>query len=140
MDVKAIEKKLIDIVQIKNELNVLDYNDEAYDTMEDELHQHEDDFLEAYGKDLEQIFSHIHAEYCPKTDLLSPISYIADEYRQVGENELGPTFDVSHDQGVFVETKSYEHKPTKLVLLPNPLRVVLNIDAHTREEVWSSEI
>lgn len=137
MDVTAIEKELIKIVQIKNTLNRLGYDDEAYDEMEDELHHREDHFIEAHGKDLEAVLQKIHQQYCPDTELLSPISYIAHEYRQVGENDLGPTFDVGHDQGVFVEVDRFKNKPTKLVILPNPLRIVLNIDPHAREEVWS---
>ncbi|MDW7692294.1 hypothetical protein R9C00_13860 [Flammeovirgaceae bacterium SG7u.111] len=137
MKAESIDKGLIAIIEKKNFLNQLGYDDETYDQVEDELHDLEDEFVEDYGYELEKVLKEVHDEFCPDTDLLSPLSYIAQEYRHVGQNEIGPTFDVSHDQGVFVEVDNYEQKPTKLVILPNPLRIILNIDQSTRRKLWS---
>ena len=49
MDIKALDRELAALVEMKNKLSVLDYSDENYDTIEEELHDLEDDFLENYG-------------------------------------------------------------------------------------------
>ncbi|WP_020527373.1 hypothetical protein [Flexithrix dorotheae] len=137
MKTREIDKGLIEIIEIKNQLNGIVYHDQKYDEIEDHLHEIEDNFLEKHGFELERILKKVHVAICPDVDLLSPLSYIAHEYKKVGENETGPIYDIKHDQGVYVEVDSYQKKPTKLVIVPNPLRVILNIDGHTREEVWS---
>ncbi|MEH0156049.1 hypothetical protein V6R21_18015 [Limibacter armeniacum] len=139
MNTEAIEKALIEIIKKRSELNQLSYEDEKYDETEDALHDLEDDFVDDHGDTLEDILSDVHDDLCPDIDVLSPLSYIAQQYVQTGENAMGPEYDVTFDQGVFVEVDDYLGKPTKLVIIPNPLRIILNIDRQNRELVWSKE-
>lgn len=132
MNTEAIDKAIIEIIQKRAELNKLSYEDEKYDDVEDSLHDLEDDFVGEHGDALEDILMDIHDEICPDMDVLSPLSYIAQEYIVKGDK-----YDVDNSQGVFVEIDDLLGKPTKLVLIPNPLRVILNIDSKTRKTVWS---
>ncbi|MEN7549722.1 hypothetical protein AAG747_17495 [Rapidithrix thailandica] len=134
-----VDRAMIEIIEKKNKLNALDYNDEQYDRLEDELHKIEDEFLAKYGSELEEVIADIHDEYCPDIDVLSPLSYIAREYNKVGENEIGSIYDVKANQGVTVDLDDFPDNETKLALIPNPMRVVLNIDNQQQEEIWSKE-
>lgn len=139
MITKELEKALISICDKRNELGKLTYSDPEYDNLEDELHDLEDDFLEDFGPQMEEILADVHDEYAPDIDVMSPLSYIAKTYKVTGKNELGNQFEVTNDQGVFVEVDDFLGKPTKLVVIPNPFRIILNIDKNTREVVYKSE-
>jgi hypothetical protein len=45
-------------------------------------------------------------------------------------------FSVSADEGVIVDVDNYSDKLTRLVLVPNPSRILLQIDSSHSEEVW----
>ncbi|MBB3698768.1 hypothetical protein KMW28_09715 [Flammeovirga yaeyamensis] len=138
MDTTAIDKALIAIVEKRQQLNALTYEDESYDDIEDELHDLEDDFIDEHGETLEDIIGDVHEEYKVDTEVLSPLSYIAQEYVETGANDLGKQFDCNHAQGVPVEVDELENKPTRLVIIPNPLRIILNVDAKNRKIVWQN--
>ena len=134
-----LEKALIGICDQRNELSKSSYSDPKYDDLEDQLHDMEDDFLEEYGPQLEEILMDVHDEYAPDIDVLSPLSYIAKNYQVTGSNDLGNEYEVTNDQGVFVEIDDYLGKPTKFVIVPNPFRIILNIDRNNREVIWKKE-
>ena len=67
------------------------------------------------------------------SDVLLPIAYLAHHYR-ISETGV----DASNDQGVFVEVEDYPGKLAKLVLVPSPTRIVLNIGADMKKEVWKA--
>jgi hypothetical protein len=75
----------------------------------------------------------VHDELCPDNDVQKPSDYFAKQYITKGNKYF-----VDDKQGVLVHMDDYPHQETKLVLLPNPLRVELNIDEFNKEEVWSS--
>lgn len=133
MDIAKLDTDLRVLAEKKSALTDLDYNNERYDEIEEELHQLEDHFQAEYGSYLEEALSAVHDEYCPDTEVLLPIAYLADHYEI---SEMG--VEVNHDQGVYVEVDDYPGKPTKLVLVPSPTRILLNIDANTKEEVWKA--
>ena len=133
MDLEMLDAELRVLAEKKTALSKLNYNNEDYDKIEEELHQLEDHFQAAYGDYLEEVFSTVHEEYCPDSEVLLPIAYLADHY-EISESEV----QVAHDQGVFVEVDDYPGRPTKLVLIPSPTRIVLHIDADTKEEVWKA--
>ncbi|AZQ61897.1 hypothetical protein EI427_06485 [Flammeovirga pectinis] len=139
MDTTAIDKALISIIEKRIQLNGLTYEDESYDDIEDELHELEDDFIDEHGEALEDIIGDVHEEFSVDTDVLSPLSYIAQEYVKIGDNELGAQFDANHAQGVPVEVDDLEKKPTRLVIIPNPLRIILNLDSKNRKIVWQQK-
>jgi hypothetical protein len=135
MDVKALDKALQEIIKNRLELLKLDYNDPQYDDLEEKLHDLEDSFQEEFGDELESALQEVHDEYCPDSDVLVPIAYIAKQYIVSGKNE----FSVANSEGVFVEMDDYPGKDTRLVILPNPVRIVLNIGNDVQKVVWSAK-
>ncbi|MDH5603126.1 MAG: hypothetical protein OEY51_04285 [Cyclobacteriaceae bacterium] len=133
-DIKKLEKDLTELVNLRNKLNGLDYNHPEYDDIEESLHDKEDDFLESHGEFLEDILHNVHDEYCPDNDVLLPIAYLAKQYIVTGDGQ----YEVPYNAGVFVDADDYPGKNTRLVLIPNPVRLILNIDKNTRVTVWSS--
>ncbi len=135
MDLKALDKALQDIVKRRMELQKLDYNNPKYDDLEEELHDLEDAFQENHGAYMEEVLQSIHDEHCPDTDVLYPIAYIGKVYQLTDKKE----FSVSGTEGVYVEVDKYPGKETKLVIVPNPVRVLLNIGNDNQQVVWTSK-
>jgi len=135
MDVKALDKALQEIAQRRNDLKKIDYNNPKYDDLEEELHDLEDSLQVKYGEYLEEVLQDVHDKYCPDTDVLYPIAYLAKTYDVNDKNE----FSVAPTEGVFVEVDSIPGKDTKLVIVPNPTRVVLNIGKDKQQIVWTAK-
>lgn len=135
MDVKALDKALVEIIKNRQELASIDYNNPKYDDLEEKLHDLEDDFMEGFGEELERALQDIHDEYCPDSEVLVPIAYIAKKYDVSDKNE----YSVAMNEGVFVEMDDYPGKDTKLVILPNPPRIALNISNEKQEVVWTAK-
>lgn len=135
MDVKAIDQALQEIIKSRLALATLDYSDTKYDDLEEELHELEDTFQDSYGDELETALQEVHDEFCPDTDVLVPIAYIAKSYIVTGKNE----FSVAPTEGVFVEMDDYPGKETKLVIVPNPVRIILNIGNDKQQVVWTAK-
>lgn len=134
MDIKALDKALQEIVTRRNELQKIDYNNPKYDDLEEELHDLEDDFQDKFGDYLETVLQEVHDHHCPDTEVLFPIAYLAKSYIVTDKNE----FSVATTEGVFVEVDEYPGKETKLVILPNPPRVILNIGKE-QKTVWTAK-
>ena len=134
MDVTAIDKALQEIIKTRLELSKLDYSNPKYDDIEEKLHDLEDAFQEEYGDELESVIQDIHDEYCPDTDVLVPVSYIAKVYTVDSKGE----YSVAPSEGVFVEMDDYPDQNTKIVILPNPVRVVLSI-GEKQQVVWTAK-
>lgn len=140
MDIKALDKDLTQLVEKKNELVGLKYNDPRYDQLEEELHDLEDDFTSEYGEYLEDALHAVHDDIAPDNDVLLPIAYLADKYVKVGERPDGsPVWDTDMKQGVLVDVDDYPGKPARLVLIPNPSRLVLMVSGVGKEEVWRAK-
>src|SRR5712671_2473056 len=135
MDLKALDKALQEIAIRRMELQKIDYNNPKYDVLEEELHDLEDSFHEKYGDYMEEALQKVHDVYCPDTDVLYPIAYIAKTYQINDKNE----YSVSTSEGVFVEVDKFPGKDTKLVLVPNPPRVFLNIGKDKQQLVWTAK-
>lgn len=137
MDIQALDKALTALVEKKNELAGLNYNDPRYDEAEEQLHDMEDDFQKKYGEYLEDALHVVHDDICPDNDVLLPIAYLADKYVKVGEKPDGSTlWDTDMKQGVLVDVDDYPGKPARLVLVPNPTRLMLAVSGVGKEEVW----
>ncbi|HMI68010.1 MAG TPA: hypothetical protein VK517_18335 [Cyclobacteriaceae bacterium] len=135
MDLKALDKALQEIAKRRNELLKVDYSNPKYDDLEEELHALEDGLQAKFGDYLEAALQQVHDIYCPDTDVLYPIAYIAKTYQISSKNE----YSVSTSEGVFVEVDKYPGKDTKLVLVPSPPRVFLNIGKEKQELVWTAK-
>lgn len=132
MNLPELEARLSAIADKRNALSGLDYNNEEYDRVEEELHDLEDDFQEEYGDYLEDVLRDIHDEYCPDSDVLLPIAYLAKEYLKSDEG-----YQVKPNQGVLVDVDDFPGKNVRLVLAPGPVRFILQIDPETSQIVWS---
>jgi hypothetical protein len=140
MNIKELDKALIAIVKKKNLLSTLDYNDQNYDRVEEELHDLEDDFVEEYGAYLEDALHAVHDEYCPDNDVLLPIAYMANKYVRAGEKPDGsPEFSIAPNEGVIVDVDDFPGKISRLVFVPSPTRLLLNIEKGNSVEVWRAK-
>ena len=135
MDLKELDKALQEIAKRRMELQKIVYSNPKYDVLEEELHDLEDGLQEKFGDYLEEALQGVHDVYCPDTDVLYPIAYIAKSYQINNKNE----YSVSTSEGVFVEVDKFPGKDTKLVLVPNPPRVFLNIGKDKQELVWTAK-
>jgi uncharacterized membrane protein YfhO len=131
MDIQALDQAVLEIALKRNELKKIDYNNPKYDDLEEVLHDLEDEFLDNYSDEMEKILQEVHDKLCPDTDILLPIAYMAKAYTVTDKNE----FSVTTSEGVFVEVDSLPGKDTKLVIVPNPLRIVLNLK-DKQQVVW----
>ena len=136
INIDKLNDDLVNLVLKKNELNRLDYNNPEYDTVEEELHELEDEFLRVHGKEMEEVFKSIHEEFCPDNEVLLPIAYLAKKYKVKKRSGGDVEFSVSLDEGVIVDDENHADKLTRLVLVPNPSRILLQIDNSHSEEVW----
>jgi hypothetical protein len=134
MNLQKLNTDLVEIVEKRIQLAELRYDDSQYDELEEQLHDLEDNFLKKYDDYLEDLLLDIHDEFCPETEVLSPIAYLAKNYIRKDSN----SYDVLGDQGVWVEIEEIPEKEAHLVLLPNPLRVVLST-GNFKKVVWKSE-
>ena len=135
MDLKALDKALQALIKSRSELQGLDYNNPKYDDLEEKLHDGEDAFQDKYGEFLEGVLQDIHDEHCPDSDVLMPIAYLAKKYIITDKGE----YSVEASEGVYVETEKYAGKDTKLVILPNPVRIALNIGKDKQVIVWQGK-
>jgi len=135
MDVKALDKAIQQIAMRRNELKKIDYSNPKYDELEEELHDLEDSLHVKFGDYLEEILQDVHDKYCPDTDVLFPIAYLAKSYIVKGTDE----FSVANTEGVFVEVDSIPGKDTRLVIVPNPVRVILNVGNAQQQVVWTAK-
>jgi hypothetical protein len=140
MQKKSLDSSLTGIIEKKNELSTLSYDHKDYDKIEEELHDLEDQFMENYGDYMEEALESVHEKICPDNDVLLPIAYLAHKYSKVGQNPDGsPIYDVSPKEGVWVDVDKFPDKDTRLVLIPNPTRIVLVIEGKVKEVVWQEK-
>jgi hypothetical protein len=133
MDIKALDQAVQEIALKRNELKKIDYNNPKYDDLEEALHDLEDAFLDDFGDEMEKVLQQVHDKICPDTDVLLPIAYMAKSYTVTDKNE----FTVAPNEGVYVEVDNIPSKETRLVIIPNPIRVVLNLGKDKQQMVWS---
>jgi hypothetical protein len=134
MDIKSLEKSLLEIVEKRNELAVLSYSDVSYDDIEEELHDLEDDFIDEYGAELEGILDDIHEDLKSDTDVLLATAYMAKSYKKT---ETG--FIVSANDGVIIDSEKYPKNKLNLVIIPKPFSFALIIDNKDKKIVWPKQ-
>ena len=134
MNIDKLNQDIIDILENKIALTKIDYSSPEYDDLEESLHDKEDALMQNFGSYLEEALHEVHDEFCPDTDVLLPIAYLP---RAV--NKAGDEYKVTIEDGVYVEVDDYASEETKLVLLPNPVRIELMVDKDQREVVWKAE-
>lgn len=141
MDLTRLNDDLTKIVELRNVVGEDGLADNLMQKTEAELRKCESRFLEEYGIYLEEVLKDVHDEICPDDNVLSPIEYLANKYIDTGNKRDGrKVYEVENDQGVSVGVDDYPGKQTKLVILPNPVRIMLLVDANDREELWRSNM
>src|SRR5210317_949394 len=103
MDIKKLNEDLCELVSRRNLLAAIDYNDEAYDQVEEDLHDFEDDFLADYDEYLEAAFQEVHDKHCPDNDVLLPTAYIAKKYIEKTNKDGSMSYGVGPNEGVLVD-------------------------------------
>src|ERR671921_2939838 len=109
MNTKELNSSLIAIIQKKQELGQLTYDDDRYDEVEEELHDLEDDFNENFGDYLEDILTQVHDKVCPDTDVLLPTAYLPTQLASEDNTTI------SAKEGVWVDTEEYPDREARLV-------------------------
>ena len=77
MNWEKIDQELTEIVQQRIQLSALEYSDENYDDLEEQLHDLEDDFNEHYEDVLAPELEKIYTKLKSDTDVLLPTAYLA---------------------------------------------------------------
>jgi len=137
-DINKLNEDLKNLIEKRNFLAELNYNDKTYDDVEEELHDYEDDFVEDYGEYLEDALTKVHDEVSPDSDVLLPIAYLAKKY-YIKEKEGRKLYAPYPGEGVIVEVDKYPGHDTRMVLVPDPVRIVLITDKAKVEELWRAE-
>lgn len=139
MDTKKLDASLSEIIEKKIQLHGMSYDDKDYDKVEEELHDLEDQFMDSYGDFMEDALEKVHEELCPENDVLMPIAYLAHNYKKSGKNPDGSVaYEVEGKEGVWVDVEKFDGRDTRLVLIPNPARLVLMVDGKQKEIVWKA--
>lgn len=132
MNKEELNRALITLIEKKQELHKLSYDNPRYDDIEEELHDLEDDFNDEYGPYLEEVLEKVHEKLCPDTDVLLPTAYLPNDIG--GDTDYLP----SHKEGVWVDSDEFPGKEARLVLVPNPTRIILSVGKKVRKEVWTA--
>lgn len=140
MDIDKLNKDFAEIADKINELDELDYSDERYDDLEEELHDMEDDFIEEFGDYLEEAIEGVHDEFCPDNDVLLPIAYFAKNYiRNQKDNQGRYSYDIEYGEGVPVTVKQFGDQEVKLVLVPGPTRLIVTVGESAKHVAWRAK-
>lgn len=132
MNIAELNTSLITLIRKKEELSKLSYNDERYDDVEEELHDMEDEFNENYGEYLEEVLEEVHERLCPDSDVLLPTAYLPSNLGALESGKPGPK------EGVWVDTDEFPDREARLVLVPNPTRLILSVGNNIQKEVWKA--
>ncbi|UZR94033.1 hypothetical protein [Chondrinema litorale] len=130
----AIDKALAELILARQQVAT---SFSASVELKENLRKLENNFQLEHGENLKNILEEVYDDLSPDAELEAPLNYLANKYEVAGENEHGTTFKVNHDEGVLIVVDEYGDKPAKLVIIPNPLRLILNIEDNSQEEVWS---
>lgn len=139
MNWEQLDEQLTEIVKKRNLLSQMDYSDESYDDLEEELHDLEDDFNEEYEEVFEPQLEKIYSKLKSDTDILLPTAYLANKYKEMLPDAKGiVTYEVEGNEGVPIESDELGKVDMRIVLVPNPARFVLLINGKQLKELWKS--
>lgn len=139
MNWDKLDKELTEIVEKRNQLAAMDYSDESYDDLEEELHDLEDDFNENYEGILEGALDKIHTKVQSDTDILLPTAYVANHYKPLLPDSRGiVSYEVEGMQGVPIESEQFDKLDVRIALIPNPARFVMLVSGKQMKDLWRS--
>jgi len=131
MSYKRLNSDLIDLIDLRNELHEMAFNDPQYDDLEDELHDFEDTFNRRYQELIEPVLIRIHKKLSPEIPHLIPTAYVANHYEYLSETD---TYETDGTSGVVLENE--QGKKFRLTFVPNPTRLLLT-SSKDMQVVWS---
>jgi hypothetical protein len=131
MSYKRLNGDLTDLIELRNALHELAFNDPQYDELEDELHDFEDTFNHRYQGLMEPILIRIHRKLAPDIPHLIPTAYVGNHYTYVAEID---TYETDGTSGVLLENEKGES--FRLTFVPNPTRLLLT-DSKDIQVVWN---
>ncbi len=133
MNTKELNNALVELLEKRIQLSKLEYSDKTYDDVEEELHDMEDDFTDTYGDFMESAIDKVHREFCSESDVLLATSYLPKVVTKNGDD-----YEFTANEGVLVEMDDLPALEARLLLLPNPTRMLLLTPGETIE-VWKAE-
>ncbi len=142
MDFKNINQQLIELIDLNQQLENMNYSDASYDALEDKIHDIQDDLNSKYGVYFEKIISGIYKQLSSDDEILNFTDYIARNYKKTSENESGMQYMVDPDGAIPI---NFKHDSLKgkilegsLYFKPNPLRLVFLLGTQERI-LWNCE-
>ena len=139
MNWEKLDQELTEIVQQRIQLSALEYSDENYDDLEEQLHDLEDDFNENYEEVLAPELEKIYTKLKSDADVLLPTAYLANHYQEMLPDARGSiTYEVIGEQGVPIESDELGKVDMRIVLITNPVRFVLLVNGKQLKELWKS--
>ncbi len=133
MNISELNNAIIELLEKRTQLSKLQYSDTTYDEVEEELHDMEDDFTDTYGDFMEKAITKVHREFCSETDVLLATSYLPKVVTKVGDD-----YEFTASEGVLVEMDDLPALEARLLLLPNPPKMLILTPGETME-VWKAE-
>lgn len=139
MNWEKLDQQLTELVKKRNQLSQMDYNNDQYDDLEEELHELEDQFNEHYESVLEPELEKIYSKLKSDTDVLLPSAYLANQYKELLPDSKGIiSYEVIGNQGVPIESDQLGKVDLRIVLIPNPARFVLLVNGKQLKDLWKS--
>lgn len=134
MIITTIDSVIKDIADLRNELYNLNYNEQDYDRKEIELHKLEDNLIKTHGDFLSLLLQTVHEDNGIKQEILTPIAYLARSYIK----RVNKTYDVDAGHGALVDLAD-KTRPSYLVIVPGPLRIMLVHTNNIKEVLWRGQ-
>ena len=128
MNLEELNSALVTLIEKKQVLHDMKYDDARYDDVEEELHDLEDDFNDEYGAYLEAALDKVHTDLNSDTDVLLPTAYLPSS---TGGKP-------SPKEGVWVDSEKYPGKEARITLVPNPTRIMLTVGKAVQQELWKA--
>lgn len=137
MNTKQLNETLLELLSKRFALKKMGYDHPDYDEAEETLENLEDEFVDEYGDEFEQILQRVHTAFCPDTDVLLPTAYLPrSKFEQVTDEETGQDeYEIGPADGVWVTLKDFPNLDAKMVLLPSPPRLEI-LSMGGSQEVW----
>ncbi len=142
MDFKKINQQLIELIDLNQQLEKMNYNDPSYDDLEDKIHAIQDDLNQKHGAFFEKIITGIYKQLNSDDEILNFTDYIARTYKKSTETEFGTQYLVDPDDSISI---NFKHESLKgkvlegnLYFKPNPLRIAFLLGAQERI-LWNCE-
>lgn len=130
----SLNEDLIDLVEVKTRVSTLTETSREYDSIRRLFEKISQYFNLKYGMTLEQVMFEIYDELCPDDEVKPIEEYLASHYEKGNDG-----YEASSDEGVVVHLDDFSFKEGRLVILPNPARIVLQDPQTKHQEIlWEA--